>query len=235
MRQFKLFILGIVASASTLFGVDETQLVDLKISVLLWKQFQVVAFEENNSLQPKEVESDLLLYYQDAEEMLPLKLMKGQKTKPFIYSGPQKLMLYTQKKGSDGRLEYQPHLDISLDAGTTEVLLLIVESDQRSLIKSLDLSGQALEPGHLLFLNMTDQPIALKLGGSDPQPIKKFEQIRLQLAAEPLVQTVTIAAYDEDAWSVVYRRRMVLKADQRFVGFFSNEGDARNLLLLRDL
>jgi hypothetical protein len=213
--------------------VDSAAL-NMKFSVLLWKKYEVVAYNEKDTFQNSAtVEPDLLLYYRNKDEMLPLALMKGQRTEIFSYSGPSTLLLYTRQQGADGEFEYQPYVETTLAEGTDEVLLFLLHEEARHFMHVLDMSSHALKPGGLLFFNMTNQPIALKIGGDNPLPVKPFKQASWQFSKGKLIQSVTIAAYDEDNWTVVYRRRMVLKTDQRYVGFFSKQGGAHNLLLLR--
>ena len=233
MRQNLLLILTLLFSSASLAEAVDTATLNMKFSVLLWKQYEVVAYEENHSSQTSKVEADLLLYYQDNNEMLPLALMKGQRTEHFQYSGSPTLVLYTRQQGADGEFEYTPYVETTLVEGTDEVLLFLLHEDNRHFVHVLDMSSHALKPGGLLFFNMTDQPLALKIEDDDPMPIKPFEQAHWQIGSDKLVQSITIAAYEKDNWTVVYRRRMVLKSDQRYVGFFSEQGGAHNLLLLR--
>ena len=233
MPRQLLLILTMMTCFAPLVEAAETATLKMKFSVLLWKQYEVVAYKEIDKAHTSKVEADLSLYYRDNNEMLPLALMKGQRSEHFQYSGPPTLVLYTRQQGADGAFEYTPYVETTLASDTDEVLLFLLHQDKRHFVHVLDMSSHVLKPGGLLFFNMTDQPLALKIEGDDPMPIKPFEQAHWQLSNGKLVQRVTIAAYEKDNWTVVYRRRMVLKSDQRYVGFFSQQAGAHNLLLLR--
>lgn len=249
MRLFfiRRLLLGILFSCGSAdLSAEEPEYVRVDFSVLLFKPYKEVKYADTLTQDEDDYLPDLTLYYRPepagsggpkkgAENLRPIPLYFGQRTELFNYYGAPRFSLYLSKKNGTGEVSYERVANVEIEPDATQALLILDHSPEGAFVRAVDLTPEKMPPGTLVFYNRTQKPIALKIGGSEPLPIRPFAANRTQLKGAESLRSISFAVYEKETWKIAYRTRMVLQPKERYIGLFSFEGGGHKLLLLRGI
>lgn len=174
-----------------------------------------------------------LRYRQSADRIQTIHIPNGAISSEFRYAGPRDLVFYRQT-GVDE--EGQPILDpvtaIRLPAGQNQRLLLLFFPTEEGLrVTALDEGGRGYVERGFRFFNMSNQPLALRVGERrGTLPPRSVEDL---VAANYDNQTVQIAAQIDGSWQLVYSSRWRPRSNMQTMTFIVPDPDNSGRLQVR--
>jgi hypothetical protein len=217
------------------FSEETENVLNIQLSVYFWKDHKEIDIRTAKEMEGKTIIPDLVVYYASNGEMKALELFKGMQSQWFDYTGPSDFVLHKRHENKDGEYVYTPYLNVSLVEYKEKALLFIYNTDSIKQMFAIKLSTSDLSPGGILFFNMTKEPVVINVGNSKSIGISQFQSKVYQLEGEKVVRMVNVAVKKSEEWDIAYRSRLVMKNNERYVSFFSNEAGNYKLLTLRSL
>ncbi len=121
----------------------------------------VIAYKQNES------EGDAVLWYKtDQDKWVPVKVISGELSNVINYKGPSNAVFYT-RKNTPGKNDYtyQEACSIPLPLNATELFLLMIQKGSSIKFYPMSTSPEDLPKDKVAVMNMTNQNIALSIGG----------------------------------------------------------------------
>lgn len=159
------------------------------------------------------------LRYDNEGKSVPLAAAENGLSRPYRFNGGATLELYREEKRDEKTVKV-PVAAVPLPANLTKAILVLTPTDADKHTYAgmwIDDSLDARPVNHLRFLNLSQTPIALKLGAEDiqlaPQQSSKLLPFDLKARSLPL----KVAAYSGANWEIVSSERQTVRDGLRIL------------------